>query len=176
MSKGKKDMLMLAMDLSLNGSAFAVLEVFKHSVSIVEVVQVDNTSLPADKLPEKLANIYFNLDDLLSRYEFTHIVKEKGFTRFHDATRKLAKVEGVVDFTLYCNGYPNSIIEITPMEVKKCLTGNGKAGKDDVARGIPKYLTRSQREAGVDFETTDISDAVAIGITYAVKNKLITEL
>ena len=49
-------------------------------------------------------------------------VREKGFYRFPHETQALFKVVGGADYK-----------EISPSAVKKLLTGNGKASKDDVA-------------------------------------------
>ena len=173
MPKGKQDRVILAMDLSLNGSAFAVLQVYSRTVKILKLVLVDNSKLKTEELPEKLANIYFNLDDLLQEYPITDIVREKGFHRFNTVTEKLHKVTGIVDFTLYCNNFTNCIEEVTPMTVKKVVGGSGKCTKEEVAEGILKYLPYQQRKQGIRFETNDLSDAVAVGITYAIKKNLI---
>lgn len=172
MPKGKQNKTILAMDLSLNGSAFAVLQVYSKTVRIIELVLVDNSKIPANQLPEKLANIYFNLDELFQKYTITDIVREKGFHRYNKVTQKLYKVVGVVDFTLYCNGFNKIITEITPMTVKKIVGGNGHCSKDEVAQGINKFLCRTQKNK-VFYETDDLSDAVAVGIAHAVRKKYI---
>lgn len=172
MPKGKQDKIILSMDLSLNGSAFAVLQVYSKTVRILELVLVDNSKIPANQLPEKLANIYFNLDDLLQKYPITDIVREKGFHRYNNVTQKLFKVVGIVDFTLWCNGFTFSIDEITPMTVKKLVGGTGKASKDEVAKGINKFLCKTQKNKTY-YETDDLSDAVAVGIAHAIKKKFI---
>lgn len=173
MPRVKADKMILAMDLSLNGSAFAVLKVYSQTVKIIEMVHVDNSNIPAKNLPEKLANIYFNLDELLQKYDITDIVKEKGFTKYNNVTQKLFRVVGIVDFTAYCNGFVEEMPEIAPTSVKKTLTGNGKASKEEVAEGILKYLTPSQRKTGVYFEKDDLSDACAVGIAHAIRRKYI---
>lgn len=173
MPKGCQDRLILSLDLSLNGSAFAVLKPFKKSVRVLEMVWVDNSAVETDSLPEKLANIYFNLADLLSRHDITDVVREKGFSMHSTVTQKLFRVVGVVDFCLYCEGFTTSIPEIPPTVVKKTLTGKGKASKEEVADGILKHLTKPQRQEGIYFRSDDESDAVAVGIAYCIKNKVI---
>lgn len=173
MPSPKKNIRILSMDLSLSGAAFAVLDVFEKSVKIVEMRLVDNT-LPQIKSKshgEKLANIYFNLDEMLNKHKATDFVREKGFSRFPLATQTLFKVVGVVDFTLYCNEIKESIEEIAPTSVKKLVTGDGKADKAMVDKELRKYLAASQKD--IVFEQDDLSDAVAVGIAYALKNKLL---
>ena len=47
-------------------------------------------------------------------------------------------------------------------EVKKLLTGSGKASKDEVAAALEKYIVKQ------DYATDDESDAVAIGIAWLI--------
>lgn len=175
MAKIKQNRLILAMDLSLSGSAFAVLQPCTNTVQIKELRFVDN-DLPEIKGKthgEKLANIYFNLDDIIRKYPITDFVREKGFFRFPQATQALYKVVGVVDFTMYCNEIKMNIEEIAPTSVKKLVAGNGKADKLEVEKAVRNYLSKSCRE--IIFETDNHSDAVAVGIAYCRKKNLIPE-
>lgn len=56
---------------------------------------------------------------------------------------------------------------ISPLSVKKTVTGSGKAEKDVVAKHVRK-LTGYEGE----FATDDESDAVAIALAYALQNGL----
>lgn len=175
MAKIKQNRLILAMDLSLSGSAFAVLQPCVNTVQIKELRFVDN-DLPEIKGKthgEKLANIYFNLDDIIQKHPITDFVREKGFFRFPQATQALYKVVGIVDFTLFCNDLKTNIEEIAPTLVKKLVTGNGKADKIEVEKAVRNYLSKSCRD--VVFQTDDLSDAVAVGIAYCRKKNLIPE-
>lgn len=59
-------------------------------------------------------------------------VREKGFYRFPHETQALFKVVGVADLIAWQIRRAD-YKEISPSVVKKLLTGNGKASKDDVA-------------------------------------------
>lgn len=168
-----QDRYILALDLSLNGSGMVVLKPNKQSIRIVEAVLVDNKYLPTDELPQKLANIYFAVSDLYEKYPITDVVREKGFAKHAGVTQKLYKVQGVVDFAAYCCGVDKVMPEITPTTVKKTITGDGKASKEQVAKDVMKYISRQQREQGITFESNDISDAVAVGVSYCLQKKLI---
>lgn len=172
-NKKKSDRTILAMDLSLSGSAFAVLEVYEKSVKIKELRFVNNSlkEIKDKSHGEKVANIYFNLEDILQKHKPTDIVREKGFSRFPQATQALFKVVGVVDFTLFCADIKENIAEVAPTSVKKYVTGSGKASKEEVDEEVRKFLAPSQRD--IVFETNDVSDAVAVGVAYCLKNKLI---
>jgi len=59
-------------------------------------------------------------------------VREKGFSRFPHETQALSKVVGISDLATWqkCRAVYE---EIAPAAVKKQLTGNGRASKEEVA-------------------------------------------
>ena len=131
------------------------------------MLEVDNKAVKT--VGDKLANIYFNLDDLIHKHDLNYYVKEQGFSRYNKATQALFKVVGVVEFTLYCNRIATPIPEISPTKVKKLLTGNGKADKLEVQKAVRKYLIPSQKE--MYFPSDNLSDAVAVGIAFNIMKK-----
>lgn len=165
--------IIMGLDLSLNSTGIAVIEVLKgNKVKILNEERVNNVR--AKQLPrgEKLFNIYYRIEELLDLYEDIpiSIVKEKGFTKFAKATQALFEVSGVAELVLFCNKRELNE-EISPTSVKKFLTGNGKASKEDVDVGIRKYLIKEQQ--GYRFTSNDTSDAVAVAISFAIKNKIL---
>ena len=88
-------------------------------------------------------------------------VREKGFYRFPHETQALFKVVGVADLTAWqmrCADYE----EISPSAVKKLLTENGKASKDDVAMAEERFVGKQK------YQANDESDAVAAGIAWLI--------
>ena len=57
--------------------------------------------------------------------------------------------------------------EIAPSTVKKALTGTGRAVKSEVAAALEQYV------GSHEYATDDESDAVAVGITWLISQKLI---
>ena len=57
--------------------------------------------------------------------------------------------------------------EYTPLQVKKALTGNGKAQKEQVAFMVKRLLGLKG-----EIKPLDITDAIAIAITHAQRLKL----
>lgn len=155
-------MRVLSLDLSLNGSGMAVIDVVDDKVHILATKLVDNKKIKC--FGEKLALIEKALIELIVNYEPDVICREKGFTRFAGTTQKLFKVVGVSDLTAYHRGYTSEIPEYSPTTVKKHLACSGKAEKSDVEKAVREFLVEWQKE--ITFETNDISDAVAVGITH----------
>lgn len=75
---------------------------------------------------------------------------------------RLVRVAGVTDVALW-NIKKDVFYDITPSAVKKKITGDGRANKDKVARYLVPYVGEQE------YETNDISDATALGITFLIK-------
>ena len=71
------------------------------------------------------------------------------------------KVVGIMDWFLYRLSLDWS--EIYPVTVKKCITGSGKATKEEVAKALDKWLPNMQ------YATDDESDAAAVAISFLIQ-------
>lgn len=155
-------MKILAMDLSLSCPAFAVLEVIDGKVKILHLSHLKTNTKKEHGY--RLLQIYNHLKQIFEEHnDLDEIVREKGFSRFPKVTQSLFKVVGISDVIAYINKF-DTIHEIAPTSVKKAITGNGKASKDDVAESVNTYLGTN-----IDFKTDDESDSVAIGIAFLKK-------
>lgn len=161
------------MDLSMNCPSFAVLHPVGDKVEIVEVVHVknkNNKKTNAQKLHEIASELKrIILDHCTGDIELS-VVREKGFSRFAMTTQTLFRVVGVSDLMVFDLVGIKDIAEITPTSVKKFITGDGKASKDDVEQGVRKYLV--DRQKTFKFATDDESDAVAVGISHMIQKGL----
>ena len=69
---------------------------------------------------------------------------------------------------LYAWGFGNrEFIEIPPQTVKKAVTNNANAEKDDVAESLKQFV------GDWDYACDDESDAVAVGIAYLIQQGMI---
>lgn len=174
----KKDhkQTILAMDLSMNLPCAVVLNIEEDkSIKIIDVVVVDNKKNTKKSHAEKLAEIDGAIFSLIKRNKLTklddlHVVREKGFSRFAMTTQTLFKVVGVTDLLLFNELQVKDVTEITPTSVKKFVTGDGKASKDEVMEEVRKYLCKEQKD--YKFYSDDVSDAVGVGVAYALKKGL----
>ena len=78
---------------------------------------------------------------------------------------KLAQFRGALSLKILQE--LGNFAEYTPLQVKKALTGNGKAQKEQVAFMVKRLL-------GIkgEIKPLDITDAIAIAITHAQRLKL----
>ncbi|WP_265182313.1 crossover junction endodeoxyribonuclease RuvC [Geomicrobium sp. JCM 19055] len=110
----------------------------------------------------RFTQISDHLQEIVDEYPPNYVVFEKGFSKFHNVTHTLQRVVGVAIHKLYENEV-DTIVEITPTTVKKAITGNGKAKKDQVARDLKNFV------GDIEYKTDDESDAVAVALTFALQ-------
>ena len=156
--------LLFCADQSLRCPGFAQLEFDKETkkVKLLRKSNVDNHG--ARKAHgQMLAEIAQEIKSYLKSAEGMVLVRERGFYRTPNETIALAKVAGIAD--LYAYSYKQATFdEITPVSIKKTVTGNHKADKDEVARCVEKFVGVQQ------YKTDDESDAVAVGIAWLIQN------
>lgn len=158
-------MLILALDPSLNSTGYAVLHYEDEVITVVEKGNLNNKKIPAALIGKKLVNIEELLCNLFDIYQFQAIVKEASFcTNKIQSTQKTFMVLGVIYQTCFKNGY-SDIQDISATTVKKLVGGNGKCSKEEVKENLYYYVGYQK------YVTEDVSDAVAVGIAYLLKNK-----
>lgn len=158
--------LILAMDLSLSCPAFAVGCVEDGQVYILHLSHVKTKS--KDSHGTRLRMIFNHLEKVLDEYpNIEYVVREKGFSRHAVTTQALFKVVGISDLVVNHFGH-DAVTEIAPLTVKKLITGNGKASKEEVAKDVGRFLATP-----LTFKTDDESDAVGVLIAYAIQKKLL---
>lgn len=162
-------MKLLALDLSLSSTGYAVIQWEDGCATVLEVGHIDNKRKGRMKWShgKRLLNIYEELSFVINSYpDIEQVVREKSVSRFNRSTQVLFRVVGVVDLLLEEYGLQPSK-EITISETKKVITGDGKAEKEAVATAVQQYLAEK-----VNFTNDDESDAVAVGVAYCIKEEL----
>ena len=160
---------LLALDLSLSSTGYAVIQWEEGCATVLEVGHIDNKRKGRMKWShgKRLMHIYEELSFVINSYpDIELVVREKGVSRFNRSTQVLFRVVGVVDLLLEEYELQPSK-EITISETKKVITGDGKAEKATVATAVQQYLTEK-----VTFANDDESDAVAVGVAYCIKEEL----
>ena len=170
----------LSMDLSMNLPAMALLSITEDKkIKVLGYEYVDNKGLTGKRKKtnaQKLVEIHNALNDFISKFglkscEDLHIVRERGFSRFATETQTIFRVVGLVDYICLDQLGNKDIMEITPPSVKKLVTGDGKASKSEVMDEVRNFLVEDQRN--MKFYSDDVSDAIAVGIAYAIKQGLL---
>ena len=154
-------MKILGLDPGSRHTGFGIVE---PRGSSCRVLQQGRISCPSrTPLPERLARIAAAVDEILDRWEPSVAVLE---TPYHGVNSRslivLAQARGALLATLAAHDL--AIEEYSPAEVKSTVTGNGRAGKEQVSRMVT-LLT------GVDPGdlSEDAADAIAVALCYAAK-------
>lgn len=150
----------LSIDSSLACPAFAVCEVnlTERSIKVIEVSHLKTNSKKSTGY--RLFQIAQHVQGLFDEYDFDAIVIEKGFNRFATATQQIQRTVGVLLVLIYRNGI-DAVEELSPTSVKKYVTGNGKASKEELATALESYVGK------LTYKTNDESDSVGVAIAYA---------
>lgn len=76
---------------------------------------------------------------------------------------------GIADLSAW-NAKKEAYHELAPSMIKKLLTGNGKASKEEVASTLEQYVGRHE------YAVSDESDAVAAGVAWLIHTKRLKTL
>lgn len=151
-------MILLALDLSLNCSGYAVFDTSKRKKKdkLIHYGHIPNRHLTPNMTGRKLLHLEMFLMTLKAAFSPEIIVKEELSGKGKTDTAQLAKTHGICEKVFL--GY--EIHDINNMNFKKDFAGKGNATKNEVAEAV------LMRIPGIHFETDDESDAVGLGILY----------
>ncbi len=125
---------------------------------------VTHGSIKTDKdaiFSDRLLEIGVDIDSVIKAYNPTILVIEKLFFAKNITTAmQVSEARGVILYECRKSGLDT--IEVTPLQAKSALTGNGKATKTEVKTMVQKFL-KIEKLKGVD----DAIDALAIAIAGA---------
>jgi len=117
-------------------------------------------------LQEQITELMEGIDVILSNNHIDEVAIEDIFYAYNpQSVLKLAQIRGALSLKVLQEiGYFH---EYTPLQVKKAITGNGKAAKEQVAFMVKRLLGIKK-----EIKPLDITDAMAIAITHAQRVKL----
>lgn len=117
---------------------------------------------------DRLNSIYRQLALLLQELKPDALVMEKVFFFSNAKTIiRVSQAQGVILLAAQHSGIP--VHELAPAQVKKIVTGNGRAKKpemQEVVKKLLKFKTPDKKKTHFD----DVADALAIAICYIKKN------
>ncbi len=151
-------MRVLGIDPALNNTGWAVLE--NGSDDCNSVLYIGHTKNRNDlNYYDKLANLLNDLENIILIYKPNVIAIEETFMNVNAVSSlKLGVVRGV--FFASAIKHNIKICEFKPNEIKKAITGNGKADKQQVDYMVKMLIPKAEPK------TPDESDALAIALTY----------
>ncbi len=151
-------MTILGIDPGSSKCGYALLSVEKNRMQLQEAGLI---KIQSGSLQEQLPQLIEGLDSILKNNTIDEVAIEDIFFAFNPKTViKLAQFRGALSLKIIQEH--GTFFEYTPLQVKKAVTGKGKAAKEQVAYMV-KILLGIKRE----IKPLDITDAIAVAITHA---------
>lgn len=155
--------MILGIDPGTTSMGYAILRPDKPSPVLLKAGLIKTVSLAAD---EKLLEIHLELRDLIKKWKPRAVALERLFFGKNQKTAlAVAEARGVVLLTTSLAGI--KVFEYTPLEVKKNVTGYGRADKLQLKKMINLVLPETRLLKAGD----DVFDAIAVGITCCLKER-----
>lgn len=152
----------LGLDVSMNSTGWAVLSFDGSSIKYVDsgIIKA-NTKQSHGLRMRKQRNVF---EEIMTKYPTDNVAREAGFSRHIKSTQILYKIYGVTEEFFA----ENNLVEIAPTTIKKLVTGNGRADKDQIEFFVRDKIVLPD---GFEFQSDDESDAVAIALSLIEKRK-----
>jgi len=151
-------MKILGIDPGTRNLGYAILDLTGSSYKLVEAGLL---KFKKDELKAQILELSKGLELILEKNQIDRVAIEDIFFAHNPKTvLKLAQFRGALcmKIALMIGDYS----EYTPLQVKKAITGNGKASKEQVAFMVKRLLNLKK-----EVKPFDITDAMAIAITDA---------
>ncbi len=143
---------------------YGVIESAGNKISLVEYGVIRAKKLN-EALPARLKEIYKRLNVVIERTQPDISAFESMF--YSKNAQSLIKLsQARASAILSAAMHELDIIEYSPREVKKSITGNGNAGKQQV-----QFMVRTLLDINETPEFFDSTDALAVAICHVYKNK-----
>ncbi|MDX1917464.1 MAG: crossover junction endodeoxyribonuclease RuvC [Rickettsiaceae bacterium] len=148
-------MRVLGIDPGLNNTGFAVLEQNPKSNIIVQIKSGVIKSAGTLHVSQKLYNIFYNLDEIITEYQPSCVAIEEIFVNSNSKTSlSLGFARGAILTSI--GKHSLKTIDLAPNKVKKTIVGYGKAHKDQLQKMLSFVIP------GIYFRSGDEADAIAI--------------
>ena len=161
-------MKILGIDPGTINCGYAVLEVVNNvkGSNKPRLVEAGLIKIKSRILQEQIMELVEGIDLILKNHDIKEVAIEDMFFAFNPkSVIKLAQFRGALSLKILLE--LGNFSEYTPLQVKKAVTGNGKADKVQVAFMVKRLLGIKQ-----EIKPLDITDAIAVALTHAQRVKL----
>jgi len=156
-------MTILGVDPGTIFTGFGVIQVKNGNCSVIVCDVLKNVR--NSSMPERLSQIYLGLCDIIKKYNPDEFAMESSFYgKNPQSALKIGYARGVSILAAIANNIP--IVEYSPREIKKAITGNGSASKQQVRFMVKKQLGLQKLALNLD-----ASDALAVALCHSFRNK-----
>jgi crossover junction endodeoxyribonuclease RuvC len=157
-------MKILGIDPGTRNLGYCILELEGEKYKLIEAGLL---KFKKNLLKEQILELSKGIDLILSRYQVDEVAIEDIFFAHNPKTvLKLSQFRGAISLKILLS--VGNYEEYTPLQVKRAITGHGKATKEQVAFMVKRLLKLKQ-----EIKPFDITDAMAVAITHAQRVKFI---
>lgn len=156
-------MTILGIDPGSIKTGYAILNIENRKMLLKEAGLI---KIKSKILQEQICEISEALETLFKNHTVDQVAMEDMFYAHNPkSVIKLAQFRGAMSLKIIQDF--GNFSEYTPLQVKRAVTGNGKAAKEQVAFMVKSLLGIKQ-----EIKPLDITDAIAVAITHAQRLKL----
>ncbi len=156
-------MIILGIDPGTRNCGYSILKKEKNSLILIEAGLI---KIKEKILQHQIMELVEGLDIIFKNHAIDEVAIEDIFYAYNPKTViKLAQFRGALSLKIL--QMIGNFSEYTALQVKKAVTGNGKATKEQVAFMVKKILGIKQ-----EIKPLDISDAIAVAITHSQRLKV----
>ena len=151
-------MIILGIDPGSINCGYAILELNNKKPKLIEAGII---KMKSRILQEQILEFIEGFDLIISKHKIDQVAIEDMFYAFNPkSVIKLAQFRGAISLKVLLEF--GNFSEYTPLQVKKAVTGNGKAKKEQVAFMVKRILNIKQ-----EIKPLDITDAIAVALTHS---------
>jgi crossover junction endodeoxyribonuclease RuvC len=149
----------LGIDPGTNVLGFAVIDADSKNIQVIEIGVLTFAHI-SEEHTDKLRYIFEQVQDIIRQYKPSEMAIEAPFFGKNvQAMLKLGRAQGVAIAAGMVNGL--AITEYMPKKIKRAVTGNGNASKEQVAGMLENILHRKFQE-----KYFDATDALAAAVCH----------
>jgi crossover junction endodeoxyribonuclease RuvC len=150
-------MIILGIDPGTINCGYAILEVNNKKPKLIEAGLI---KMKSRILQEQILEFIEGFNLIISKHKIEQVAMEDMFYAFNPkSVIKLAQFRGAISLKILLEF--GNFAEYTPLQVKKAVTGNGKAQKEQVAFMVKRILNIKK-----EIKPLDITDAIAVALTH----------
>ena len=152
----------LGIDPGTINCGYAIIEKDGSNVKLIEAGLI---KMKTKILQEQIAEMCEGFDLIFSKHKIDEVsIEDMFYAHNPKSVIKLAQFRGAISLKILQEF--GNFSEYTPLQVKKAVTGNGKATKEQVAFMVKRLLGIKK-----EIKPLDITDAIAISLTHSQRIK-----
>ncbi len=151
-------MIILGIDPGSRNCGYGIIKCHNRKSSLIDagIIKIQTRTLQ-----HQIVEFVEGIDLIFKSFKINEVAMEDIFYAYNPKTViKLAQFRGAISLKILQD--IGNFAEYTPLQVKKSLTGNGKADKKQVA-----YMVKVLLGLQIEIKPLDISDALAVALTHA---------